>query len=209
LDWWIKLSKVRQRFSRWFKHAEKRVLVGYIRYARAHRESNKLPLILFLLLFFDAFVMVIPSMLLTAAAVTITPRKWKLFAGLFVIAVVANNAVTYVMGKWLPNSFILKVVENMGITPLWESALNAILDYGKYATLVGGFFPLPTQLVTMIIGMAESQSLQLGVERAPHIGVALAFAAVGHGIKIYVFAALVRYGWVKFEQRVAQKNQDL
>ena len=203
---WQRLNQYRQRFFRWFKHAEKKVLIGYIRYARAHRESNRLPVILFGLLFIDAFVMVIPSMLLTAAAVTITPRRWKLFAGLFVLAVMANNTVTYFMGKLLPNEMILKVVDQMGATPLWESALNAILEYGKFATFIGGFLPMPTQLVTMILGMAENQSLQLGHSQPPSIVVALAFAALGHGIKIYLFAALVRYGWVKIEQKVEKKN---
>lgn len=199
--------------ARKLRHAEKKILVGYVRYARRHRDSNRLPFILFGLLFFDAFVMVIPSMLLTAAAITITPRRWPLFCSLFVVAVVANNTVTYWMGKFLPHETILSIINYFGIIELWQSALEAILHYGKYATFLGGFLPLPTQLVTMILGLAEQQALSLAdhaqaghVIEIPSIQIALAFAALGHGLKIFIFGGLVRYGWVKLEQKVAQKN---
>ncbi len=192
--------------ARKMKRAEKKVLIGYIRYARAHRDSNRLPLVLFILLFLDAFLMIIPSMLLTAAAVTITPKRWKLFAFLFILAVTLNNTVTYFMGLLMPANLIFSIVDNMGIVPLWESALQAVLQYGKYATFLGGFLPMPTQLVTMIIGMAEKQSQIMGITQPPSILVALVYGALGHGVKIFVFAGLVRFGWVKLEQKIAAKN---
>lgn len=196
-----------QKFKRRLRHAEKKVLLHYVRYARKHRDSHRLPIALFVLLFFDAFLVVIPSMLLTAAAITITPRKWKLFASIFVIAALANHYVMYLLGKTLPQHWILQVIDHMGMSTLWSSALQAVLDYGRYATLVGGLFPLPTQLITLSIGMAESQTLQLGIVERPSIGLALFFAVIGHSIKIFIFAALVRYGWVKLERKVAPKAE--
>lgn len=181
-----------------------------MRYARRHRESNRLPLILFGLLFLDAFVIVIPSMLLVAGAITITPRRWALFCSLFILAVLCNNTTTYFLGLHLPQKVIVSAVDFMNLRILWESALQGIIDYGKYVTFVGGFLPLPTQLVTMIIGMAEAQSIQLGRHVArPSIIEALLFAGLGHGIKIFIFGWLVRSGWVKLEKRVATKEPEL
>lgn len=202
---WDHLRKVWRGFVR----IERRVLVAWIRYAKANRQSNVLPFLLFILLYFDAFVMVIPSMLLVAVATTIQPRRWFLFALIFVIAVVGNNSTTYAMGRLLPPDWIFYWVESFGVEFLWEGAVDAVAQYGPFATFIGGFLPLPTQLVTLLLGLADAQRLHLadlnGLENLPRtsIGVAIAFAALGHGIKITAFAAVIRYGWHKIENRLS------
>lgn len=196
-----KITNVFAKTARKLKHAEKKIFVWWIRLARAHRESNKLPLFLFILLFFDAFVMVIPSILLTAAAVTITPRRWKLFAFTFVMATLTNNLTTYGIGRYFPKAEIFELLNTIGASGLWQSAEQAILDYGKFATLIGGLFGLPTQIITLIIGVADSQALETARADHPAIWLALLFCGLGHGIKMFVVTGLVRYGWVKLERR--------
>lgn len=187
--------------ARSLKHAEKKILIGWIRFARRHRESNRLPVFLFLLLFFDAFVMVIPSMVLTAAAVTISPRRWLMYAAIFVTAVICNNTVSYFLGRLFPVEQILAVVDWMGLGQLWFAAEEAILSYGKFATLPGGLLGLPTQLITMIIGVADSQAYYSGRAMSASLEEALFYGAIGHGIKMIVICGLVRYGWIKLERK--------
>lgn len=197
-------SEFLKRINKWkriIRHSEKKILVGWIRFARAHRDSNKLPFFLFILLFLDAFMIVIPSMVLTAAAVTITPRRWKLFAFCFIGATVLNNFFTYFLGRHVPVAELFNFMSWVGIESLWEAAEDAIRNYGKYATLIGGLIGLPTQLITMIIGVADSQAVFLGKEIKASIGPALFFAGLGHGLKIFCLCGLVRYGWVKLEKK--------
>lgn len=192
---------------RGLQRAERRVLVAWIRYAKKNRESNILPLLLFSLLFIDAFVLVIPSMVLVAVSITIQPRRWVFFSFLFVLAVVANNSTTYWMGRLLPPDLIFSWVQTIQADFLWQQAVEAIAEYGKYATLIGGVMPLPTQLVTMLMGMADAQRLHMAdlhlLANAPkaNLGEALIFGAIGHGVKILVFSAVVRFGWVKLEKK--------
>lgn len=199
------------KFNRKLKHAEKKILVGWMRFAKKHRDSEKLPIYLFLLLFLDAFVLVIPSMLLCAAAVTISPRRWFFFGFLFVSATVCNNSVAYFIGRILPAAHLQALFEFLHLDFALELARDAILDYGKYATLIGGLASLPTQVIMALIGLANSQAeLASTVEVAHRIPfwVAICFVAIGHAIKIWVFCGLIRYGWVKLERRITAKAFD-
>jgi membrane protein YqaA with SNARE-associated domain len=200
------LSKRWARFNRALKHTEKKILVGWMRFAKKHRDSQKLPVFLFLLLFLDAFVLVIPSMLLCAAAVTISPRRWIFFGALFVAATVCNNSVAYYMGRILPAAELNMLFEFLHLDFAWQLAHEAILDYGKYATLIGGIASLPTQLIMALIGLANSQVEIGGTGVNIPFGVAIAFVALGHGIKIWTFCGLIRYGWVKLERRITAKT---
>ena len=145
--------------------------------------------------------MVIPSMVLTAAAVTITPRRWWLFAITFTAATACNNYVTYWMGRLVPDQQILNFVMYVGIEDLWFAAETAIREYGKFANLPGGLLGLPTQLVTMIIGIADSQAMFMNDGIKASIGPAIFYGVIGHGIKMFVICGLVRYGWVKLERK--------
>jgi len=200
-------------FFRWLRRREKIILVAYVRYARAHRESNRLPFVLFLLLFLDAFLLVIPSMALTATAVTITPKRWKLFSSIFVLAVLLNNLATYSLGKLLPAKLIVSTIHYLdglwflnwlGIIDLWQNALQAVTKYGAFATFIGGLSSLPTQVITMIIGMAETQSKFLGLTEKHSITIALVGLVLGQGIKIFIFSAVIRFGWLKIEKKVVE-----
>jgi len=209
-------GKARRRsfaLFRWLRRREKMILVAYVRYARAHRESNRLPFILFVLLFLDAFMIVIPSMALTATAVTIAPKRWKLFSSIFILAVLLNNLVTYGLGKLVPAKIIVKSIHYLdglwflhwlGIVDLWQSALQAVTKYGAFATLIGGITSLPTQIVTMIIGMAETQNRYLGLHEKHSIAIALVGLVIGQGTKIFIFSAVIRFGWLKIEKKVVE-----
>ena len=186
------------------RHGEKKILIAWIRFARAHRESRRLPIFLTLLLFLDAFVIIIPSILLTCAAITITPRRWMLFIGCFVLAVMANNLVAYEIGRFFPARDIHYIVNFLGVQNLWESAEAAIRQYGKFATFIGALAGLPTQLITIMIGIADAQALLLNRSEPPSIGAAILFCGVGHGIKMFLIGGLVRFGWVKLERKVAK-----
>lgn len=198
---------LRKKISKSMQRAEKRVLIAWIRFARVHRHSKRLIVILFTLLYLDAFVMVIPSMLITAVAVTISPKRWWIFALTFVIATACNNYTTYWIGRLIPDKQILEIVHMVGIQDLWASAENAIRQYGRFANLPGGLFGLPTQLVTMIIGIADSQAMygKTGIQAS--IEPALIFGAIGHGIKIFVTCGLVRFGWLKLEKKFDREGR--
>ena len=190
------------------RHGEKKILIAWIRFARAHRESRRLPVILTLLLFLDAFIIIIPSLLLTCAAITITPRRWMLFIGCFVFAVMANNLVTYEIGRVLPASDIHYIVNFLGAQNLWESAEGAIRSYGKFATFFGALAGLPTQLITMMIGIADAQAIYLNRFEHHSILAAILFCGAGHGIKMFLIGGLVRFGWVKLERQVVKDVGD-
>lgn len=189
------------RFARESKRTERRILIRWIRFARRHRQSNWLPVALFAILFMDGFVFVIPSTLLLVGAVTISPKRWLFFAAIFVVAVGLNNTVTYYIGRLIPLDEILYWVHAASIESFWNSAKEAIREYGKYASFVGGLAGLPTQMIMMVIGAADRQGTDELVLKTS-MEVALFYGCIGHAIKVLVICGATRYGWVKLERKI-------
>jgi hypothetical protein len=187
------------------KRFQKRSIVAWVRFARRHRESNILPVVLFLVLFIDGFIVMLPSMIFTGVAVTISPRRWWLFAVIFVTAAALNNYAVYWVGMLLPAEMIWSFIEGMGLESVYESAEKALGSYGPWAALVGAAISLPTQMITLLVGMADAQSTLAGREAGVAIGRVLFLATTGHLIKMLVFCSVIRYGWVRLEAKVLQE----
>lgn len=188
------------------KRIERLVLVWWIRFARKHRNSHLLPLGLFGLLFLDAFVIVIPSLLCLAAAITISPKRWWFFALLFGFATVCNNSVTYWFGRMMPADVIVEFFHSGSFKILWETAEQAIRDYGYFATFFGALLSLPTQVMTLIMGMTDASVLRADPTLESSFFRILVFVFLGHTIKVMIFSAVIRYGWVKLEKKIARED---
>jgi len=201
------MKKIRSWAAK-FTRMERKVLVWWIRYAQDHRYSKNLPIVLFLLLFMDAFVMVIPSMLLLIGATMISPQRWWLFGILFGVATACNNAVTYQIGRMVPPEVILHFLSYfefgvVDMTELWNSARAALKSYGPFATFVGAIMSLPTQFITALIGIADARSQEMEFISSS-FWPAILYAFLGHTVKSFVVAGLTRFGWVKLEKKFAK-----
>lgn len=206
------MSKRRRRprdLAAILKRGERRVLVEWIRFARRHRNSHWLPLGLFGLLFVDAFVLVIPSLLCVAAAITISPKRWIYFCLLFGFATVCNNTVTYYVGRMLPAATIVEFFQSNSLMVMWEAAEGAIRDYDYYATFFGAILSLPTQVMTLIIGMTDASVLRNNPEATSNLARVMLFVFMGHSIKVFALGAVFRYGWVKLERKVSSEEPSL
>ena len=190
-------SKILHRLGR----AEKRIIVFWIRFSRKHRDSHRLPFFLFAILFLDGFTMVIPSLFCMMASVTISPRRWILFGTIFAAAATSNNLATYILGRCLPTESIVNIIEYFQMEAFWQMAERALHDYGSYATFIGAIIGLPTQMILMLIGIADAQLLQADPSATASFYKAIIFAFLGHSLKGYALAALTRYGWVKLEKK--------
>lgn len=189
-----------------FKKIERNVLASWIKFSRRHRKSNRLPVFFGILIFFDGFVMVIPGTLCMIACITISPRRWWLFGLLFPAAAFANNAVTYFLGRIVPHEFFLKIVDTFGIEAFWQSAVNAIRDYGPWATFLGAIFSLPTQMITALIGLADSQAVMVEGAR-PSIGLALILVFFGHLVKTSIISYMTYIGRMKIESALVKRHK--
>ncbi|TVQ78021.1 MAG: hypothetical protein EA369_07875 [Bradymonadales bacterium] len=187
------------------KHFQKKVLVAWVRFARRHRESNFLPIALFIILFFDGFLVVLPSMIMTGAAVTISPRRWRLFAMIFVASMTLNNFAIYWVGRLIPPDLIWFFIDRMGLETVYESADAALQSYGPWAAFIGASISLPTQMITLMIGMADAQLLNVGKEAGLSIYRLVFLAGLGHFIKMMIFCSIIRFGWEKLEARVMKE----
>jgi len=183
------------------KRAERKTLVWWIKFARVHRYSVRLPIILFLVLFLDGFLIFIPSTLCLMVAVTISPQRWWIYGLIFAAAATSNNSVTYAIGRSVSPEAIVEFFSYIHLTDLWFSARAALEDYGAYATFVGAIIGLPTQLITALIGTADAKSLVDNPDGLTQFGRALSFAFAGHGLKALLIAGLTRYGWLKLEKK--------
>ena len=188
-----------------FKRFERRFLVSWVRFSHEHHESHVLPFVLFFLLFLDGFIMVIPSSLCLIVAITISPERWLLFGFLFASASFLNNSVTYFIGRLFPPDVIMGVTDFFHMSKLWDVAKDTLHDYGSWACLIGALTSLPTQLMTALIGLSDS-------ERIPHDQFvsstfiqAVILVFVGHGIKSLIIAGLTRYGWITMEKRFGRE----
>lgn len=201
------LSKnIFKRLGRAITRIEKRVLIAWIRFAKRHRESNRLPVALFILFFLDGFVMVVPSTLVLAAAVTITPRRWILFFIFFAAAATMNNAITYYLGRSFPPHLIEATIVQLHLVSLWESAKSAFHSYGPWASFVGAIIGLPTQLVAAALGIADAKLVAENSDFTGNFARAMFLTFSGHGLKAACIAAIVRFGWVKLERKLAPSS---
>jgi membrane protein YqaA with SNARE-associated domain len=159
------MNKKRPKFSRVLKRTERKVLIAWIRFAKKHRQSSRLPALLFLLLFMDGFVMVIPSLVCLVAAVTISPSRWLLFGSLATIAATLNNISTYFLGRVLPSGTLEHLVNYVGLSSMWNEAQLSIHKYGPFSSFVGALLGLPTQMITALVGISDARLLKsdLGV----------------------------------------------
>jgi len=183
---------------------EQRILVRWIRFARRHRSSEKLPFYLAGFVFLDAFVLFVPSTLLTALAVTISPKRWLTFVFSFCLAIFLANFTFYLVGRVLPPEQLLEFIQFLKLESLWDSAADAVRNYGAYATFIGSLLGLPTQYVMALIGISDSQALFLGDLERPSVIAALTLLFLGHLIKIGLFCLLVQKGWMKIERKYSQ-----
>lgn len=195
-----------KRFSQ-LKELERRVALKWIGFSSRHRRSAVLPIALFALLFVDGLVMVIPSNICLIAAVTISPARWLLFGTLASIAVAGNNALTYLIGRLIPDKVMHMAVEFIGMEGSWDRAQQAITEYGPVATFLGVFANLPTQIMTAIIGIGDAGGNRTGASISSEFLeiIGLVFAACI--LKYFVIAALTRFGWIKLERRFENRNR--
>lgn len=184
-----------------FKRAERRALIAWIRFAQAHRESHVLPFALFGILFLDGFLMIVPSMLCLIAATMISPQKWYLFAIIFGVSSTTNCIVLYFIGRTVPVDTLVSFIGFLNLEWVWESAREALRDYGAYATLVGALLGAPTQLIMAMIGAADASAIDLNGEVGSRFTFATSMTFAGQFSKAIVLAALTRYGWVRLEKK--------
>jgi len=193
------------RLAMAFKRVERRFLVSWIRFSHLHHDSHVLPFVLFFVLFIDGFVVVVPSTFCLIVAITISPERWALFGFLFAFASAANNTVTYIVGRLLPTEKILSIIEYFNMQHMWQIATEWLQDYGPLATFLGAIISLPTQMMTALIGIADSNNLSQDNFVSSSIIQAIIFVFIGHGLKSILIAALTRYGWIKLEKRFGKE----
>lgn len=199
-----------RRVMQWMHDCEKKVLRWWMAFARRHRESSVLPVVLLGLLYLDAFVMVIPSTFILIGATMISPKRWWLFAIIFGLATAANNATTYALGRMLSTEEITRFISHfdfgvVDMQSLWGSAQEALKHYGPFATFLGALGFLPTQFITALIGAADAQSATNLIPMSSTFWPAILLSWAGHSVKSFVIAALARFGWMNLEKRLAQE----
>lgn len=192
------IRRVRHKLSR----TSLKILIAWIRFSHRHSESPKLPLFLFLFLIADGFVMVIPSILLLIASITISPRRWGIFGIIFATAATLNNALVYLICRLVSPDEIVLFVERFHLEDFWQSAERALHTYGSWAAFIGAIIGLPTQMVLGLIGVADAQTLRADPTSHSTFVIAISFAFFGHLIKGIAIAGLSRFGWIRLEKKV-------
>jgi membrane protein DedA with SNARE-associated domain len=205
----MSMTTFRSRFSKFItklKRKEKKLLLAWIRFSRDHRDSSRLPLVFFILLFVDGFVMIVPSIVCLIAAVTITPKKWSLFAGLAVVASILNNVVIYFIARMVPVNLILHVITTFKLDLLWIKAKEYLAAYGSFSTFMTSMLGLPTQMVTALIGMTDAEIFKGHFAQTSTLFIHAAFFAfLGSSLKLFCVAGAVRFGWVKLEKKFGKE----
>src|SRR5690606_28713751 len=105
------------------------IFISWLRFSRRHRHSRRLPIIYFLLLYLDGFVMVIPSTLCMVTCITISPARWLFFSLIFPVAATLNNATTYLLGTLVPYDTLVSVIHFFSLELFWQQASEAIHKY--------------------------------------------------------------------------------
>ncbi len=190
------------------KRGERRVLVWWIRFAQKHRDSSRLPIVLFLVLFMDGFTIIVPSTLCLIAATTISPQRWHWFAAIFATAATSNNAVMYFVGQSVPSDFIVRTVEFFHLTTMWASAQTAMYDYGPWATFMGAIIGLPTQMIMAIMGMNDAHLRAMDATMLTSFVPGVTLALLAHSMKAFGIAALARFGWVRLEKKFGNTTSE-
>lgn len=190
------------------KRLERRILTRWVRFAKAHRHSSRVPFILFLILFLDGFLVFIPSLVCVIAATTISPHRWLLYGLLMPLAATCNNTIIYLMAKHFPSEWTMQLVGMFGLDLFWDSAREALQNYGPFATFIGALIGLPTQLMMALIGFSELKSPETAhqIFGATFLA-AISIGLVGHCLKSLTVTAITRFGWMKLENKIEKSNK--
>ncbi len=194
------------KFKTWVKKTERRVLEWWMDFAHRHQHSHILPFALFLVVFSDAFIVIIPSTLCLIMAVTISPRRWLLFVFCFAVAATLNNVATYLIGRSLPAHEIHEWIISLHIRETYESAKEALQTYGPSAAFLGALIGLPTQMILGVLGMNDSQLGFQGWAVSAAFLKAILYVFCGHLLKTMFFGAVTRYGWLKLEKKFGHED---
>lgn len=166
-----------------------------------HRNSSWLGIGLFITLFMDGFMMIIPSTLCLIAAVTISPFRWMTFGMIFAVAATLNNGMTYWVGRLIPVQEIVDRLHWIGIQAMLDRSAEALQAYGPFATFISALLGLPAQMVTLLVGAADAKLFHDYTGMSSSFLIAMIFSFSGHFIKAMAIAGLTRYGWVKLERK--------
>lgn len=158
-------------------------------YARtmAWSRSDRAPLLLGVLSFFESIFFPIPPDVMLAPMCMAHPKRAWWFALITTLASVAGGLLGYLIGYYAIHS-ILPWLSTTHYWGAYETAINWFKTYGFWAIFVAGFSPIPFKVFT-IAGGAMSMTL---------LPFALA-ALVGRGLRFFLVAGLLAWGGPRME----------
>jgi membrane protein YqaA with SNARE-associated domain len=130
---------------------------------------------LFTLAFLDSFIIPVPPFFMQIGMSLIEPASALRFATVAFTGSVLGAPIGYLLGKWLGQPLMHKVVPEK-----WTAlATEQFTKNGDAAVLIGSFTPIPFKVFTILSGVFGYSLTKL-----------MLFAILGRGLKFYIIGIL-------------------
>jgi membrane protein YqaA with SNARE-associated domain len=128
----------------------------------------------------ESSVFPVPPDVMLAPMVLARPQHWHYLAALTTVASVIGGAVGFAIGYYALD-FALPLIDRLGYTEAYHTAVDWFARYGFWAVIVAGFTPIPYKVFTISAGAAL-------MPLAPFMLASL----LGRGTRFFLVAGLVR-----------------
>lgn len=158
-------------------------------YARAMTwsRSDKAPLFLGTLSFFESVFFPVPPDVMLAPMCMAHPKRAWWFALITTLTSVAGGLLGYLIGYYAINA-ILPWLSTTHYWSAYETAINWFKSYGFWAIFAAGFSPIPFKVFTIAAGAMAMALLPFTLA-----------ALIGRGVRFFLVAGLLAWGGPRME----------
>jgi len=89
------------------------------------------------------------------AMIMATPKRWKLYIGVSIVASVIGGIFAYILGSIFFDTLGIKIIEFYSLENIFESIAKGLDSNGFVFVLVGAFTPIPYKLVAIASGLLK------------------------------------------------------
>lgn len=84
-----------------------------------------------------------------------SPKKWKRFIAISIIASVVGGVFAYLLGALFFDTLGIKLISLYGLEPTFHSISESLNDSGFVFVLLGAFTPIPYKIVAIASGLLQ------------------------------------------------------
>jgi membrane protein YqaA with SNARE-associated domain len=170
------------------------------RFADSSQHAWWFPIVLALLVAFDAFVVILPGDVVVSLAVLSNPKRWRRIAVISAVGSTLGSFALYLLIHHLGKKGLSDLTSSGLSFPRWQDARGFFRHYGLFSLALGSVLPGGTWPPVVMAGLS-----------ADRWGVVLGWLLLGRLTRFSLLSFGTREGWAIFQavKQEAHEHRDL